>query len=120
MRPVQRELSTIDPGLPVNRVSTLESLLADGLSARRLPVVLIGGFAGLALLLASVGVYAMFASMTAAREREFGVRMALGSSRLAIAALVIRQGSAWMALGLAGGVLGIVGRLVRTMLYGIA
>jgi hypothetical protein len=122
VRPVQRELSAIDPGLPVNRVSTLESLLADGLSTRRLPVVLIGGFAALALLLASVGVYAMFASMTAAREREFGVRMALGSSRLAIAALVVRQGSIWMALGLAGGALGIVGvaRLVRTMLYGIA
>ena len=57
-----------------------EALLADGFAARRLPVVLMTAFGALALLLASVGVYAMFASMAAAREREFGVRVALGSS----------------------------------------
>src|SRR4029079_18951419 len=66
-------------------------------------------------------VYAMFASMAAAREREFGVRVALGSSRQAIAGLVLRQGAVWMALGLAGGALGVVlvGWLVRELLYGV-
>jgi ABC-type antimicrobial peptide transport system permease subunit len=63
----------------------------------------------------------MFASMAAAREREFGVRVALGSSRGAIAALVLRQGAVWMAVGLAGGAVGIriVARFVSDLLYGI-
>jgi putative ABC transport system permease protein len=77
------------------------------------------GFAGLALLLASVGIYAMFASMASAREREFGVRIALGSSRGAVARLVLRQGGVWMLLGLILGALGVAAasRLVRTQLY---
>jgi ABC-type antimicrobial peptide transport system permease subunit len=79
------------------------------------------GFGVLALLLATVGVYAMFASLAAAREREFGIRLALGSRPSAIAALVLRQGAAWMAAGLAVGAIGIVVvvRLVRDLLYGV-
>ena len=122
VKPVQQTLASIDPRLPLNNPATLRSLISDGLAGRRLPVVLMTAFGGLALLLASVGVYAMFAAMAAAREREFGVRMALGSSRGAIARLVLRQGGAWMVLGLvagAGGVV-VVSRLVRGMLYGVA
>jgi putative ABC transport system permease protein len=64
-------------------------------------------------------VYAMFASMATAREREFGVRMALGSRPRAIAGLVLQQGAWWMAAGLAGGALGVVviARLVDGLLY---
>jgi len=122
VKPVQQTLASIDARLPLNNPATLRSLISDGLAGRRLPVVLMTAFGGLALLLASVGVYAMFAAMAAAREREFGVRMALGSSRGAIARLVLRQGGAWMVLGLvagAGGVV-VVSRLVRGMLYGVA
>jgi putative ABC transport system permease protein len=66
-------------------------------------------------------VYAMFASMAAAREREFGVRVALGSSRGAIARLVLRQGGIWMAVGLVIGGFGIVmvTRMLRELLYGV-
>jgi ABC-type antimicrobial peptide transport system permease subunit len=74
-------------------------------------------FGALALLLASVGVYAMFASMAAAREREFGVRVALGSTRAAIAGLVLRQGGIWMAVGLVIGAAGVV--VVSRMLGGL-
>jgi ABC-type antimicrobial peptide transport system permease subunit len=68
-----------------------------------------------------VGVYAMFAAMAAAREREFSVRVALGSSRQAIAGLVLRQGALWMGVGLAGGIAGIVmvGSLLRNLLFGV-
>ncbi len=64
----------------------------------------------------------MFASMATAREREFGVRIALGSTRGAIAGLVLRQGGGWMALGLVGGAGGValIGRSVRGLLYGVA
>jgi ABC-type antimicrobial peptide transport system permease subunit len=89
---------------------------------RRLPVLLMAGFGALALVLASVGVYAMFASMAAAREREFGVRVALGSSPRAMAGLVLRQGAGWMALGLAGGAVGVVliARLLGDLLYAVS
>jgi predicted permease len=122
VKPVRRELAALDPGVPLHEVTTLRARVDKGLAARRLPVVLMAAFGALALLLASVGVYAMFASMAAAREREFGVRVALGSSRGAIAALVLRQGGLWMALGLAGGAVGVVvvARLLRGLLVGVA
>jgi ABC-type antimicrobial peptide transport system permease subunit len=86
-----------------------------------LPAVLMGAFGALALLLASVGVYAMFANMAAAREREFGVRVALGASRGAIVRLVLRQGLVWMLVGLGIGTFGVLmaARLVRTQLFGV-
>jgi ABC-type antimicrobial peptide transport system permease subunit len=64
----------------------------------------------------------MFSSMAAAREREFGVRMALGARPRAIAGLVLRQGAKWIVVGLAGGALGIVlvVRLVRDLLYEVS
>jgi predicted permease len=121
VRSLQREVAALDPSLPVQQAMTLDAAIGEGLAARRLPVMLMTAFGALALLLASVGVYAMFASMAAAREREFGVRMALGSPRSAIAGLMLRQGAGWMAAGLSGGALGIVlvVRLLRGWLYGV-
>jgi predicted permease len=118
---VRRVLREIDATLPMYKVSTMQSVIDGRLAARRLPVLLMMGFGGLALLLASVGIYAMFASLASAREREFGVRIALGSSRGAVARLVLRQGAMWMALGLILGAAGVVAasRLVRTQLYGV-
>jgi ABC-type antimicrobial peptide transport system permease subunit len=118
---VKRELAAIDPLLPLDDATTLRDVVGEGLASRRLPVVLMSAFGALALLLASVGVYAMFASMAAAREREFGVRVALGAGRGNIAGLVLRQGGVWLALGLAGGALGVmaVARLVGDLLYGV-
>jgi predicted permease len=119
---VRKTLADVDPTIPMYRVATMTDVVGNTFAVRRLPVVLMASFGALALLLASVGVYAMFANMAAAREREFGVRVALGSTRGAIAALVLRQGGAWMALGFALGTIGVVvaGRLLRTQLYGIA
>ena len=121
VKPVQRTLAALDPRLPLHNPQALTTLISDGLAGRRLPVVLMTAFGVLALLLASVGVYAMFSAMAAAREREFGVRMALGSSRAAVATLVLRQGGVWMVAGVvvgAGGVIA-VSRLVSGLLYGI-
>jgi putative ABC transport system permease protein len=121
VRPLQREVAALDPSLPVQQAMTLDAAVGEGLAARRLPVMLMTAFSALALLLASVGVYGMFASMAAAREREFGVRMALGSRPSAIAGLMLRQGAGWMAAGLSGGALGItlVVHFLRGMLYGV-
>ena len=108
VRAVQREVAAIDPLLPVQQAITLRDMAGAGLDSRRLPAMLMIGFGVLALVLASVGVYAMFGSLAVAREREFGVRLALGARRSAIAILVLRQGAGWMAAGLAGGAFGTV------------
>ena len=120
-RPMEGAVARLDPGIALQRVMTMPVVLGEGIAGRRLPVLLMSGFGVLALLLASVGVYAMFASLAAAREREFGIRLALGSRPAAIAALVLRQGAGWMAGGLAVGALGIVVvvRFVRNLLYGV-
>ena len=121
VKPAERALAAIDRTFPIREAVTMESRLAAQLANRRLPAVLMMAFGALALVLASAGVYAMFTSMAAAREREFGVRVALGSSRAAIARLVVRQGGIWMAVGLAGGAFGVVAvaRLLAGILYGI-
>ncbi len=121
-RPMERAVAGLDPGIALQRVMTMPVVLGEGIAGRRLPVLLMTGFGVLALLLASVGVYAMFASLAAAREREFGIRLALGSRPGAIAALVLRQGAGWMAAGLGVGAFGIllVVRLVRGLLYGVS
>jgi len=121
LRPVQRELAALDPGVPFRDPKTLQAIVDERLAGRRFPVLLMSAFGVLALALVSVGVYAMFASMAAAREREFGVRVALGSTRGAIAGLVLRQGAVWMVAGLVGGMVGVVfvARFVRDMLYAV-
>jgi ABC-type antimicrobial peptide transport system permease subunit len=97
----------------------LSAVVGNGVVGRRLPVILMTGFGILALLLACVGVYAMFSSMAVAREREFGIRLALGSRPGVIARLVLQQGAGWLTAGLAGGALGVIAvvRLVRDLLY---
>ena len=121
LKPAQRELAALDPALPLRDPMPLRAIVDERLAGRRLPVLLMTAFGTLALLLASVGIYALLASMAAAREREFGVRVALGSSRRAIAGLVLRQGATWMAVGLAGGAVGVVlvARLLRGLLFGV-
>jgi len=121
LNPLQRELAALDRSLPLQDAMTLSAVVGEGLASRRLPVMLMTAFGALALLLASVGVYGMFASMAAAREREFGVRMALGSRPSAIAGLILRQGAGWMVAGVAGGALGtmVVVRLLGTLVDGV-
>jgi putative ABC transport system permease protein len=119
--PVRRALAAIDPAAPLYGVETMQDVVSEGFAGQRLPTVLMTAFGALALVLATVGVYAMFAAMAAAREREFAVRMALGSSRRAIAGLVLSQGGLWMALGLVAGAFGVVAvsRSLAAMLYGV-
>lgn len=119
---IRHEVASIDSTLPTDRMQELSGLVTAGLSERRLPVLLIGAFAALALLLASVGIHAMFATMAAAREREFSIRMALGSDRAAIRSLIVRQAALWTAIGLVMGAVGVVAlsRALRGMLYGVS
>jgi ABC-type antimicrobial peptide transport system permease subunit len=122
VKPIERELAALDASIPLQQPTLLEDAVGQALAPRQLSVVLTAAFSVLALLLAALGVYAMFAGMAAAREREFGIRMALGSRPSAIAGLLLRQGAGWMAAGLVAGVLGILAviRMLRGLLPGLS
>jgi putative ABC transport system permease protein len=121
-RTLEAAVRSVDRAIPIFGTQALDTVLEEGLSKRKLPAALMTAFGALALLLASVGVYAMFATMAASREREFGIRVALGSPPVRVAGLVLRQGALWMTIGLVGGAVGIVlvTRALGGMIYGVA
>jgi predicted permease len=102
---IQREVSAIDPDLPVYRVRTMSEVMGDSLQRRRLALILLGSFAGLALLLASVGIYGVTAYGIAQRQVEIGVRMALGADRGQVLRMIMSNGMATIATGLGVGLL---------------
>ncbi len=122
IEPFRRVLTALDPGVPMADATPLSASVARGLQGRRLPTLLIGGFAALTLLLASMGVYALFANMVAAGERELGVRLALGSSPRRIAWLLVGRGALWLGAGLCVGGAGValVGHALRSLLFGVS
>jgi predicted lysophospholipase L1 biosynthesis ABC-type transport system permease subunit len=103
--PVRQVVASIDSDLPVERVMPMEAVVAEALATSRFQTVLLGVFAAVALILASIGVYGVISYSVAQRTHEIGIRMALGARRSEVLGLIIRQG---MALVLAGVALGLV------------
>jgi putative ABC transport system permease protein len=109
---------------PVYRVRTMQDLISESMSAQRFPMLLLGAFAGLALLLASVGIYGVISYSVAQRVHEIGIRMALGAEKQNIFLIVVGYG---LRLALAGLVIGtaaalILARLLSSfshLLYGV-
>ena len=110
---IQREVSAIDPDLPVYRVRTMTEVMGDSLQRRRLALILLAVFAGLALLLASVGIYGVTSYGIAQSRVEIGLRMALGADRGQVLRMMIRRGMTTIAVGLG---LGLVLALSLTRL----
>ena len=96
-------------------------MTGESLASRRFALALVTSFAGLALVLATVGIYGVLAYLVAGRRREFGVRLALGATHWSVVALVLRQGLIWAGdrsrLGLAAAAAGRA--LLATSLYGV-
>jgi putative ABC transport system permease protein len=118
---IQREVASIDPDLPVYRVSTMTEVMGDSLERRRLALILLAVFAGLALLLASVGIYGVTSYSIAQRHVEIGLRMALGADRGQVLSMLIRSGLTTIAIGLGLGlVLALfLNRLMSGMLFSV-
>jgi putative ABC transport system permease protein len=119
--PVRAAIASVDPDQPVLRVATMPSVVAASTASRRFLAGLLGAFALLATLLASVGIFGVISGFVGERTREIGIRLALGSERSAIARLVsgetLRLTLLGVALGL-GGTL-VLGRLLRSQLFGV-
>lgn len=118
---IRREVARLDPEMPVYGVRTMAERRDLALADRRMPMLLSVAFGGVALLLAAIGLYGVLAYQVNLRRREIGVRMALGSDRVGIFGLVLREGmilvSAGAAFGLAGTL--VVGRAIASQLYGV-
>jgi predicted permease len=117
---MRREAQAANPEMPV-KFETLEQLVSSSLDDRRFSMVLVGVFAGAALLLAMVGLYGVMAFLTSERTREIGIRMAIGAQRSAVLRLILRQSFALVFAGVAIGVPGALGgtRLLASLLYGV-
>ena len=118
---IQREVAQMDGNLPVYRVRTMNEVMGESLQRRKLALILLAVFAGLALLLAAVGIYGVTSYGVAQRRVEIGVRMALGADRGQVLRMMIGSGMSTIAIGLG---LGIVlalwlTRLMSGMLFAV-
>jgi putative ABC transport system permease protein len=101
---VRDEIRNVDPDQPVSNVATMDHLLIEETGARRFGMFLLSTFAGLALLLSSLGIYGVLSHFVAQQTPEIGVRMALGARRAHVLGLVLRKGMVWALIGVALGV----------------
>jgi len=118
---VRAALQQIDPDLPVGRVATMESVEQDSLGSRRFPMMLLGAFGIVALVLAVVGVYGVVSYLVTQRTREIGIRVALGAQREQVLRMIVAGAMRPVAVGIAVGAAGAVfaSRLLGTLLFGV-
>jgi len=118
---VEAAVWAIDPDLPVSPIRTMDEILAGEAVGERFAATLVGLFAILALVVATVGVYAVLSFTVARRTRELGVRVALGAPRGQIFGLVLGRGLLLVGSGTAAGLVGaaVVARYASTLLFGV-
>jgi predicted permease len=106
----------------VHDIRTMEDVVSESLARQRFSMTLIGIFAGVALVLAMVGLYGVLALIASQRRREIGVRLALGASPGDVVRMMLREGATVAAVGVAGGLLGAlaVTRVLQSVLYGVS
>ncbi|HEX8139616.1 MAG TPA: ABC transporter permease [Pyrinomonadaceae bacterium] len=119
---IRREVRAIDQELPVANVSTLEHRLAVAVTQPRFRTTLIAVFAGIALVLASVGIYGVISYSVTQRTHEIGIRMALGARAVDVLGLLLKQGMLMAVVGVGLGLIAAFAltRLMRSLLFGVS
>ncbi|HXW93579.1 MAG TPA: FtsX-like permease family protein [Terriglobales bacterium] len=117
---ITRAIHQIDPDAPILNIQTMEDVISDSLSSERFNMLLLGSFAGLALLLAAVGIYSVLSYSVRRRVREIGIRMALGAPLRDIMCMVA-DGMRPAMLGLGCGCIGALalGRVLSSLIFGV-
>ena len=118
---IRREIQAVDPNLPVFNVRTMNEVIDGSLASRRFSAELVGVFAVVALLLASLGIYGLLAYMVGQRAHEIGVRMALGAMPSTIGKMIVSRGAGLAGIGLVVGLMlsGIMAPMIFTVRYGV-
>ncbi|MFL6514431.1 MAG: ABC transporter permease [Chthoniobacterales bacterium] len=119
---VQNAVWSVDKNVALADVRTMDDLIANSMASRRFTMLLLTSFAGIALVLAAIGLFGVMSYSVVQRGREIGVRMALGARRIDIFGLIVREGMGLTALGLAIGIIASAGmtRLISNLLFGIS
>jgi putative ABC transport system permease protein len=119
---VRQQLREIDPNQPIYDIRTMNEIRSENVASERLNLTLLGLFAGVALLLAIVGIYGVMSYTVTQRTHEIGIRIAVGAQARDVFRLVIGQGMKLVIIGVTFGVLGAFGltRLMAAMLFGTA
>jgi predicted permease len=118
---IRREVQAVDPTIPVFGVRRMDEILAKNLGERRFALQLLGIFAGVALLLASIGIYGVMAYTFSRRTNEIGIRMAMGAQRQDILRIALEEGALIVAFGVVSGLVGslMLTRFLQSMLFDV-
>jgi putative ABC transport system permease protein len=119
---IRGEVRAVDPNMPTFSVKPMTDIMAATFAQRRFAMLLLGLFAGVALLLSSIGIYAVMAYIVEQRTNEVGIRMALGARPGDVLRLIVRQGMALVLWGVGAGLIGAVGltRLTASLLFNLS
>jgi len=119
---VRRIIAAVDPEEPVSKVMTMDEIVDQTVSDRRQQMILLGAFAGLALLLASIGLYGVLSYSVTQRSREIGLRIALGASGSSVTGMIVKHGIALTGTGITIGMFAswAATRTLKNLLFGIS
>jgi putative ABC transport system permease protein len=118
---LKQQIWKVDSQLPVTRLETMSEVAASSFAARRFNMSLLSVFAGLALVLAAIGIYGVMSNAVTQRTQEIGIRLALGARAIDVLKLIIRDGLVLVSIGVALGLAGAYAltRLMTTLLFGV-